>query len=190
MKRGHDFVGSTMSRSARYHLAGCTVHRRSRASAHPRLTGSASPRGGPSQSACVAFFRKITLPHYLDPFIEVARLICRAEPPSWLAEASKVSAVSERGRSVIIWSQGIRRHRRWPGRRYRRPMKVPPHPSPSSLIWSLTMWADCVEGNASFASIGTLLVGWVFFKVISVAPPERQTDTFPVSQSTSAFLAE
>jgi hypothetical protein len=26
------------------------------------------------------------LPDYLDRFIEVARLICRAEPPSWLAE--------------------------------------------------------------------------------------------------------
>ena len=28
------------------------------------------------------------------------------------------------------------------------------------------MWADCVEGNASLASIGTLLVALVFFKVI------------------------
>ena len=69
-------------------------------------------------------------------------------------------------------------------------MKVPPHPPPPSLIWSLTMWADCVEGNASLASIGTLLVALVFFKVISVAPPERQTDTFPVSQGTPALLAE
>ena len=25
-------------------------------------------------------------PDYLDPFIEVARLICRDDPPSWLAE--------------------------------------------------------------------------------------------------------
>ena len=69
-------------------------------------------------------------------------------------------------------------------------MKVPPHPPPPSLIWSLTIWADCVEGNASLATIGTLLVAWVFFKVISVAPPERHTDTFPVSQSAPAFLAE
>jgi hypothetical protein len=52
------------------------------------------------------------------------------------------------------------------------------------------MWADCVEGNASLAIIGTLLVALVFFKVISVAPPERQTDTFPVSQGTPALLAE
>jgi hypothetical protein len=47
-----------------------------------------------------------------------------------------------------------------------------------------------VEGNAILASIGTLLVALVFFRVISVAPPERHTDTFPVSQSTPAFLAE
>src|SRR5271170_1527350 len=52
-------------------------------------------------------------------------------------------------------------------------MKVPPHPPPPSLIWSLTIWADCVEGNASLASIGTLLVALVFFKVISVAPPRK-----------------
>src|SRR6476661_7391610 len=25
-------------------------------------------------------------PDYLDPFVGVARLICRADPPSWLAE--------------------------------------------------------------------------------------------------------
>ena len=25
-------------------------------------------------------------PDYLDPFIDVARLICRDDPPSWLAE--------------------------------------------------------------------------------------------------------
>ena len=62
------------------------------------------------------------------------------------------------------------------------PTKVPPHPPPPTLIWSLTMWADCVEGNASLATIGTLLVAWVFFKVMFVPPPERQTDTFPVSQ--------
>jgi hypothetical protein len=47
-----------------------------------------------------------------------------------------------------------------------------------------------VEGNTALASIGTLLVASVFFKVISVAPPERQTDTFPMSQGTPAFLAE
>jgi hypothetical protein len=47
-----------------------------------------------------------------------------------------------------------------------------------------------MEGNASLASIGTLLVAWVFFKVISVTPLERHTDTFPVSQSKPAFLAE
>jgi hypothetical protein len=70
------------------------------------------------------------------------------------------------------------------------PTKVPPHPPPASLIWSLTMRADCVEGNAILASIGTLLVAWVFFKVISMVPPERHTDTFPVSHSAPAFLAE
>jgi hypothetical protein len=58
------------------------------------------------------------------------------------------------------------------------------------LIWSLTIWADCVEGNAILAIIGTLLVALVFFKVISVAPPKRQTDTFPVNQATPALLAE
>jgi hypothetical protein len=55
-------------------------------------------------------------------------------------------------------------------------MKVPPHPSPASLIWPLTIWADCVEGSASLANIGTSFVASVFFKVISVAPPERQTN--------------
>src|SRR5271166_4685419 len=70
------------------------------------------------------------------------------------------------------------------------PMKVPAHPPPPSLIWLLTIWADCVEGNASRATIGTWLVALVFFKVIFVTPPERHTDTFPVSQSTPAFLAE
>src|ERR1700729_3926508 len=69
-------------------------------------------------------------------------------------------------------------------------MKIPPHPPPPNLIWSSTMWADCVEGKASLASIGTLLVALVFFKVISVPPPERQTDTFPVSQGRPALLAE
>ena len=68
-------------------------------------------------------------------------------------------------------------------------MKVPPHPAPPNLIRSLTIRADCVEGNANLASIGTSLVALVFDKVISVAPPERHTDTFPVSQSTPAFLA-
>ena len=52
------------------------------------------------------------------------------------------------------------------------------------------MWADCLEGNAILASIGTLLVARVFFKVTSVAPPERQTDTFPDSQGAPALLAE
>jgi hypothetical protein len=69
-------------------------------------------------------------------------------------------------------------------------MKVPAHPPPASLIWSLTIWADCVEGNASLATIGTLFVILVFFNVITVAPPERQTDTFPVSQGAPASLAE
>src|SRR5579871_4497227 len=69
------------------------------------------------------------------------------------------------------------------------PMKVPLHPAPPSLIRLLTMRADCVEGNASLAIIGTLLVARVFFKVISVAPPVRQTDTLPVSQSAPAFFA-
>ena len=45
------------------------------------------------------------------------------------------------------------------------------------------MWADCVEGNVSLASAGTLLVAWVFFKVTSVAPLERHTDTFPISHN-------
>src|SRR5208282_5996353 len=48
----------------------------------------------------------------------------------------------------------------------------------------------CVNRIGTLASIGTLLVALVFFKVISVAPPERHTDTFPVSQNTPAFLAE
>jgi len=71
-----------------------------------------------------------------------------------------------------------------------RPTKVPPHPPAASSIWSFTMRADWVEGNPNLASIGTLLVAWVSLKVISVAPPERQTDTFPVSQRAPAFLAE
>ena len=69
-------------------------------------------------------------------------------------------------------------------------MKVPPQPPPPSLIWLLTIRADCVDGKASLAIIGTLLVALVFFKVISVAPPERQTDTFPVSHGRPALLAE
>jgi hypothetical protein len=67
---------------------------------------------------------------------------------------------------------------------------VATNPPPARVIWLLTMRADCVEGNASLAIIGTLLVALVFFKVISVAAPERQTDTFPVSQGTPALLAE
>jgi hypothetical protein len=52
------------------------------------------------------------------------------------------------------------------------------------------MRADCVEGSAILAIIGTFFVAFVFFKVISVTPPERQTDTFPVSQSAPALTAE
>jgi hypothetical protein len=71
------------------------------------------------------------------------------------------------------------------------PTKVPPHPPPPSLIWSLTIWAVWVEGKASLASTGTLLVALVSFKVISVTLPERRhTDTFPVSQGAPALLAE
>jgi hypothetical protein len=58
------------------------------------------------------------------------------------------------------------------------------------LIWLLTIRADCVEGNAILATIGTLRVALVFFKVISIELPERQTDTLPLSQGTPAFLAE
>ena len=58
-------------------------------------------------------------------------------------------------------------------------MKIPPHPLPPSLIWSLTIWADWVEGNASLASIGTLLVAWVFFKVSSVSTSGKTNGYVP-----------
>ena len=45
------------------------------------------------------------------------------------------------------------------------------------------MWADWVEGSASLANIGTLLVASVFSNIISVAPPERQTESGSCSES-------
>ena len=83
------------------------------------------------------------------------------EPPEFECELVVSRLPARASREVLIFTV-----------EHYRPTKAPLHPAPPSLIRSLTMRPDCVEGNANLAIIGTLLVARVFFKVITIASPE------------------